>query len=390
MKRSLLFSLCIALFLLIVAVSAAIPIGEGPVELSPDEYVNITPVNSTESYRVPQATVLGALDEASILGDFEYEVAADLTPEEGNLSIVSIMGIDNEVLNGTPYAWDYWVNDERGTTGPAVTNVTDGDNLTYTYGPPNHPVDNASYTLNVSVSVPGAVVTPTPTVNVTPTPTVNVTPTPTVNVTPTPTVNVTPTPTVNVTPTPTENVTPTPTVTPGVPAKSMKLELYKGWNFVSIPRPLSPGNNTAIEVFRDVETGGRPIYTYTPENGFEPLGADTTLKVLDGYWVYSTEAMTVQLNFSTNPVMVPASKMLSPGWNAIGYSDLTPRSANESLISVEDSWVSVVGYDAKNQNYQPALINGQTGAHGENQKLLPTEGYWLFMREDGTLAAISA
>ena len=256
-------------------------------------------------------------------------------------------------------------------------------------------------------------VTPTPTVNVTPTPTVNVTPTDgerhtdtngerhadtngerhadaTVNVTPTPTVNVTPTPTVNVTPTPTVNVTPTPTVTPGVPAKSMKLELYKGWNFVSIPRPLSPGNNTAIEVFGDVETGGRPIYTYTPENGFEPLGADTTLKVLDGYWVYSTEAMTVQLNFSTNPVMVPASKMLSPGWNAIGYSDLTPRSANESLISVEDSWVSVVGYDAENQGYQPALINGQTGAQGENQKLLPTEGYWLFMREDGTLAAISA
>ena len=787
MKRSLLFSLCIALFLLIATVSAAIMIGEGPVELSPDEYVNITPVNSTESYRVPQATVLGALDEASVLGKFEYRVAADLSPEDGNLSIISINDIDNEVVNGTPSAWDYWVNGEKGTTGPAVTNVTDGDNLTYTYGPPDHSIDNASYTLNVSVSVPGAVVTPTPTENVTPTPTenvtptptvnvtptptenvtptptenvtptptvnvtpaaeanvtilspeegasiaagnvtvevnltnftlveptgqpnapgeghlhyyldavvptnasapaipetggyvistntsytwenvtpgehnlsvqvvhndhtpliplvydtvnvtvtgeenvtptptvnvtptptvnvtptptenvtptptvnvtptpnvadkiitglseeenlttyvglvnnstigdeldvnrtylvcaptndafaglgnqtllaiqndttllnrilayhiiegdytleelaelcqnatdgrvslmtvegssvnvslnnsgqlvinnvtvvdhiqitntitvyvldgvlippgttlptptptenvtptptenvtptptvnvtptptvnvtptptvnvtatptenvtptptVNVTPTPTVNVTPTPTENVTPTPTVNVTPTPTENVTPTPTVTPGVPAKSMKLELYKGWNFVSIPRPLSPGNNTAIEVFRDVETGGRPIYTYTPENGFEPLGADTTLKVLDGYWVYSTEAMAVQLNFSTNPVMVPASKMLSPGWNAIGYSDLTPRSANESLISVEDSWVSVVGYNAKNQNYQPALINGLTGAHGENQKLLPTEGYWLFMREDGTLAAISA
>jgi len=253
------------------------------------------------------------------------------------------------------------------------------------------PTVNVTPTPTVNVTpTPTVNVTPTPTVNVTPTPTVNVTPTPTVNVTPTPTVNVTPTPTVNVTPTPTVNVTPTPTVTPGVPAKSMKLELYKGWNFVSIPRPLSPGNNTAIEVFRDVETGGRPIYTYTPENGFEPLGADTTLKVLDGYWVYSTEAMTVQLNFSTNPVMVPASKMLSPGWNAIGYSDLTPRSANESLISVEDSWVSVVGYNAKNQNYQPALINGLTGAHGENQKLLPTKGYWLFMREDGTLAAINA
>jgi len=45
---------------------------------------------------------------------------------------------------------------------------------------------------------------------------------------------------------------------------------------------------------------------------------------------------------------------------------------------------------AENQNYQPALVNGLKGAQGENQKLFPTEGYWLFMREDGTLAAISA
>jgi hypothetical protein len=194
----------------------------------------------------------------------------------------------------------------------------------------------------------------------------------------------------NVTPTPTMNVTPTPTTTPGVPGKSMDLELYEGWNFISIPRPLSLGNNTAVEVFGDVDTGGRPIYTYTPATGFEPVGANTTLKVLDGYWVYSTEAMTVGLNFSTNPIMAPASKVLSPGWNAIGYSDLTPATANESLVSVENNWVYVVGYDAENQNYQPALINGQKGTQGENQKLFPTEGYWLFMREDGTLAAISA
>ncbi|CVK32133.1 fasciclin domain-containing protein [Methanoculleus bourgensis] len=777
MKQSLLFSLCIVLLLSIAATSAAVLIGEGPVKLSPDEYVNITPVNSTETYEVPQVTVLGALDAASILGAFEYEVTADLPPEEGNLSITSIAGVENEVRNETPYAWTFWVNDEEATTGPAVTNVTDGDNVTYSYGPPGHSVENASYTLNVYVSVPGAEVnvtptptvnvtptptvnvtptptvnvtptaeanvtitspeeganittrnvtvsvnvtnftlveptgqanapgeghlhyyldapiptnasapaipetggyvvstntsytwenvtpgahnlsvqlvnndhtpiiplaadmvnvtvsgvtpTPTPTVNVTPTPTVNVTPTPTVNVTPTPTmnvtptptvnvtptptvnvtptdrerpppdrerdahpdgerntdatvpapavnvtdeiiaglsgqenlttfvevlnkstvgqtldanrtyiicaptneafaglgnetlsmilndtalldsilgyhiiegdytleglvtmcqnatngqialptvegadvnvslteggqvvinnavvvtqiqitnniivyvidgvlippgvpvptptptptptvtvtptptvnvtptptVNVTPTPTVNVTPTPTVNVTPTPTVTvtptptvtvtptPAPPAAGMDLQLYDGWNFVSIPRPLSEGNNTAVAVFGDVDTGGRPIYTYAPATGFEPLGANTTLEVLDGYWVYSNGTATVRLTFSTDPVTAPASKTLSPGWNAIGYSDLTPSTANETLASVEDGWVYVVGYDAQNQNYRPALINDQMGARGENQRLFPTEGYWLFMREDGTLAAISA
>ncbi|WP_162199202.1 DUF4430 domain-containing protein, partial [Methanoculleus sediminis] len=145
--------------------------------------MNITPVNSTETYEVPETTVLGALDAASILGAFEYQVAEDLPPEEGNFSILSIAGIENELVNETPNNWTYWVNGEQGTTGPAVTNVTDGDNLTFSYGPPSHTLEDAAYTLILNVTVLEAVVTPTPTVNVTPSPTVNVTPSPTVNVT---------------------------------------------------------------------------------------------------------------------------------------------------------------------------------------------------------------
>ena len=33
---------------------------------------------------------------------------------------------------------------------------------------------------------------------------------------------------------------------------------------------------------------------------------------------------------------------------------------------------------------------GVTGGQGENQRLSPTEGYWLFVTDDGRLAAISA
>jgi len=145
-----------------------------------------------------------------------------------------------------------------------------------------------------------------------------------------------------------------------------------------------------MAVFGDLDTAGRPIYTYAPETGFEPLGSDATLEVLDGYWVYSNGTTTVRLNFSTDPVMAPASKTVSAGWNAIGFSDLTPATANDTFASVEDSWVYVVGYDAENQSYRPALINDRIGDRGENQRLFPTEGYWLFMREDGRLAAISA
>ena len=883
MKQSLLISLGIVLLLSVGAAGAAILIGEGPVELNPDEYVNITPANSTETYKVPRATVLGALDAASIPGAFEYEVALDLSPEEGNLSILSINGVENEVLNETPHAWTFWVNGEGATTGPAVTDVVDGDTVSFSYGPPGHSMENASYTLivhasvsgvevtpaaeasvnitvpeegaeiaagnvtvsvdvtnftlveptgqenapgeghlhyyldapiptdenepaipetggyalstntsytwedvpagehtlsvqlvnndhtpiiplavdmvnvtvseevtpaaeasvtitvpeegaeiaagNVTVSVdvtnftlveptgqenapgeghlhyyldapiptdetepaipetggyalstdtsytwedvpagehtlsvqlvnndhtpivplavnmvnvtvseevtptpteevtptpaeevtptpteevtptpteevtptpteevtptpteevtptpteevptanvadeivaglsgeenlttfvdvvsrsaafqaldvnetyivcaptdeafndldnetlsmfledtefqdsvlwyhiiegdytleelvmmcqnatdgqitlptvegeyvnvslseggevvinnalavtqiqitnniviyvinvvlippeiptptptpteevtptpteevtptpteevtptpteevtptPTEEVTPTPTEEVTPTPTEEVTPTPTEEVTPTPTEEVTPTPTEEVTPTPTEEVTPTPTETlpPVPPAEGIDLHLYDGWNFISIPRPLAEGNDTAIAVFGDLDTAGRALYTHAPATGFEPLGADTTLEVLDGYWVYSNGTATVRLIFSTDPVRTPAEKALSPGWNAVGYSDLTPSTANETFASVEDSWVYALGYDAENQSYRPALINNQSGPRGEDQDLFPTVGYWLFMRTDGTLAAISA
>ena len=698
MKRPLLFSLCLVLLLSFSAASTAVLIGEGPVELNQGESVNITPINGTEPYEVPQTTVLGALDRAAVLGAFEYQVAEDLPPEEGNLSIFSITDVENEVVNGTPNNWTYWVNGEEGTTGPAVTDVTDGDNVTYSYGPPGHTPENASYTLFVNVSVPGGGVTPEPTGNVTPEPTGNVTPEPTGNVTPEPTGNVTPEPTGNVTPEPTGNVTPEPTgnvtpeptgnvtpeptgnVTPepttgagitaeiaaglsgegnlttfvgalnnstldqkleqnrtylvcaptndafeglgnqtlaaimnnttllntiieyhviqgdytieeliqlcqnstdgqislptvegtdvnvsltddnqlvinniavvtqipitnsitvyvidGVlipsgaqippptgnvtptptgnvtpeptgnvtpeptgnvtpeptgnvtpeptgnvtpeptgnvtpeptgnvtpeptgnvtpeptgnvtptptgnvtptptgnvtpeptgnvtpeptgnvtpeptgnvtpeptgnvtpeptgnvtptPGESVDLELYEGWNFVSIPRQLSTDNNTVATVFGDVDTDGRPIYTFEPETGFTPVGENETLEVLEGYWVYSTNETTLQLNLSTDPIRSPAARTLSPGWNAIGYSDLTERPANETLGSVEDAWVYVVGFDAETQSYRPALINNQTGAQGEDQSLSPTEGYWLFMSEEGRLAAIS-
>ncbi|HQD26067.1 MAG TPA: hypothetical protein PKV78_05940, partial [Methanoculleus thermophilus] len=253
------------------------------------------------------------------------------------------------------------------------------------------PTVNVTPTPTVNVTpTPTVNVTPTPTVNVTPTPTVNVTPTPTVNVTPTPTVNVTPTPTVNVTPTPTVNVTPTPTTPTPSTGETMDLELYEGWNFISIPRQLAVGNDTVGQVFSEVETDGRPIYTFEPATGFTPVGENETLEVLVGYWVYSTEDTTIELSLSTNPVRAPAMRTLSSGWNAIGYSDMTPRTADEALGSVEDAWVYVVGFDAENQMYRSVLINNQTGAQGENQRLNPTEGYWLFMRDEGRLAAISA
>ncbi|KDE54538.1 hypothetical protein EI28_00320, partial [Methanoculleus sp. MH98A] len=263
--------------------------------------MNITPVNSTETYEVAQTTVLGALDVASILGAFDYEVVEDLPPEEGNLSILSIMDIENEVVNETPNNWTYWVNDEQATTGAAVTNLSDGDNLTYSYGPPSHTLENATYTLTVNVTVLEGVVAPTPTVNVTPTPTVNVTPTPTVNVTPTPTVNVTPTPTVNVTPTPTVNVTPTPT---------MNVTPTPTVNVTPTPSPAAEANVTIVEPME---------------------GANVT-----------AGNVTVSVNVTNFTLVEPTGQENAPGEGHLHYYLDAPVPTNESEPAIPETGEYVV------------------------------------------------
>ncbi|MFA5614699.1 MAG: fasciclin domain-containing protein, partial [Methanoculleus sp.] len=283
----------IVLLLSVVAAGAAILIGAGPVELNSDEYVNITPTNSTETYEVPQATVLGALDAASIRGAFEYEVALDLSPEEGNLSILSIDGVENEVLNETPHAWTFRVNDEVATTGPAVTGVADGDEIVFSYGPPDHSVENASYTLNVFASVSGAAenVTPTPAENVTPT-------TPAENVTPT-------TPAENVTPTtPAENVTPVAEVSVNITAPEEGADVAAGNVTVSV----DVTNFTLVEPTGQENAPGEGHLHYyldalIPTDENEPAIPETGGYVISTNTSYTWEGVTSgEHNFSVQLV----------------------------------------------------------------------------------------
>jgi uncharacterized surface protein with fasciclin (FAS1) repeats len=350
--------------------------------------------NQTLSAIMNNTTLLDTIiDYHVILGDYTIEDLVMLcrNSTDGQISLPTLEGtnVNVSITDGGQLI----INNILVVTQIQITNnitvyIIDGVLI-----PPGTTIPTPTPTPTMTVTpMPTENVTPMPTENVTPMPTENVTPMPTENVTPMPTENVTPMPTENVTPTPTMNVTPTPTTTPPVPpaGETVDLELYEGWNFVSIPRPLSAGNDTVAAVFEDVDMDGRSVYTFAPATGFTPLGENETLEVLEGYWVYSAEEMTLQLDLSTNAMRAPAMKTLSPGWNAIGYSDLTPRTADETLRSVEDVWVYVVGFDAENQSYRPALVNNQTGAQGENQRLSPTEGYWLFVRDDGRLAAISA
>ncbi|GAB6285487.1 MAG: hypothetical protein STSR0009_16880 [Methanoregula sp.] len=169
------------------------------------------------------------------------------------------------------------------------------------------------------------------------------------------------------------------------------IPLYSGWNFVSTPKKLANGNNTAA-IFTTVDTAGHSIYLYNAsEQSWHVMAITDKVQPLDGIWIYSNNTAYANLVFDSSPMQTPPTKSLSAGWNAIGFSSTTATSASTALNSVQTKWSTVIGFDARQQRYDSSIIRGSTDpSHGDQQNMYPERGYWLYMTEAGTLGAISA
>ena len=173
------------------------------------------------------------------------------------------------------------------------------------------------------------------------------------------------------------------------PVLSNVLCLDDGWNFISTPARLAEGADT-FALFSEVDCDGHSVYSYSPENGWNAVAAEDTFRPLDGIWVYSNGTSEFSLSFDDTVRETPPVKRLSSGWNAVGFSDITETPAKDTLTSVKDKWAILIGFDTETQSYTTSVINGAGGSHADTREMEPREGYWLFMRADGTLAAIGA
>ena len=188
---------------------------------------------------------------------------------------------------------------------------------------------------------------------------------------------------------------PTPTVSPtSTPAGDMTLNLNPGWNFISVPKRLEAGHNTAGALFSGVDTGMRSIYVYDAENErWRTLTESDVVRPLDGIWIYSENPDQIPLTFKGVGIELPPTKMLYPGWNAIGFSDTTPESARLTLLSVDAPpmkvWSQLIGFNSASQSYDSATFNADPSY---NTLMQPTRGYWIYMNGQNPpweLAAIS-
>gem|GEM_PF-2987612 len=168
------------------------------------------------------------------------------------------------------------------------------------------------------------------------------------------------------------------------------LALSAGWNFISVPRPLAAGNDTAL-IFTPVATDGHSVFRYNTAAGkWVALVATDQIAPLEGFWLYSAEPTTVPLNFSNDPLTPPSERALISGWNAIGITGTTPAAARDALLSVSGNWTTLIGFDAKKQAFETGIISGGSNDYADSRLVYQGKGYWLYMTGPGTLCAVGA
>ncbi|KAF5090824.1 PKD domain-containing protein [Methanospirillum sp. J.3.6.1-F.2.7.3] len=172
----------------------------------------------------------------------------------------------------------------------------------------------------------------------------------------------------------------------GSPHPTDSMPIYPGWNFVSVPKKLAPGKDTAA-IFSHIQVDGHSIFQYNAVTGqWITLTASSQVKPLDAVWIYSRTSERVSLTYDSDPLQTPPTKELRKGWNAIGFTGLEPLEAKFTFLSVQDKWVNCLGFNEEKQQYDAMIIKGRN----DDARLYPYSGYWLFMSDNGTLAAISA
>jgi hypothetical protein len=168
-----------------------------------------------------------------------------------------------------------------------------------------------------------------------------------------------------------------------------EIHLYTGINFVSTPKTLSSGNRTVLEVFGGFDLNYILTWDDTQQIWVQLTAYDDVIP-LDGLVISSNAEQYVPLEFDNNPFTPPPTKDLSEQWNLIGFSDIYPATARDTLYCVYDEWSEAIGFDAENQTYETSIINGGSGIHSDEREMYPTKGYWLWMDDPGTLVGLGS
>jgi hypothetical protein len=182
------------------------------------------------------------------------------------------------------------------------------------------------------------------------------------------------------------------------------VDVSAGWNIISTPIALDPacdtwGEYVALGDGLALHATSPAYYFNSQTQAWVALTSSYVLKPCDAIYVRMASADTAPILYSPN-LSVP-SKQLYSGWNLVGLAylgDILGMKANEALVSVEEVSGGLTGYKlvvSPPVSQSSWIYTGGAIAdwNGEGRPpagwMLSTEGYWVFMLNNGTLAGFT-
>jgi PKD repeat protein len=164
-----------------------------------------------------------------------------------------------------------------------------------------------------------------------------------------------------------------------IPPSYVTLTVLPGWNLVSTPVTLEPGQDTA-GIFSDVHTSCHSLFSWNSASGqWKRMTKDSPLDPLTGVWIYSDEQTEVSLPISATNPEGNLSRLLTEGWNLVSFPGIA-ASPVELAFPDNLSWSYLLGYDAMEQRYTDPIEKGRPSP---DQMLDPRSAYWLYMASSG-------
>jgi len=175
-----------------------------------------------------------------------------------------------------------------------------------------------------------------------------------------------------------------------LPPPSISIDLYEGWNALSIPYG---SQETEITTVLSSITGKyNAVFSYDGQSEnwliyrenktvFDSSNNLASLEPGKGYWIEMLGPATLEIVFEESGTY---SKGLVSGWNFIGYPYTTSRETGLALTSLSDKYDIIYSYDNVNKDWTfyspyPSLIFNNT-----LNTMEPGKGYWIYLYEDSS------
>lgn len=198
--------------------------------------------------------------------------------------------------------------------------------------------------------------------------------------------------------------------------EDMNITLDDGWNLKSVPKRLAASYDCSESVFGEDST-----VLYWDGSCWQ---FPETIEPCKGYWVYTNESCTYNVKLKgmssdSGKPDVPASLTLCPGWHMIGHTSAYAAPWNMTLASLSDSGkvfnglININSYKFSNlityggnegwggiiPEMTDSMSTGElqymygtdslpVGALQSDSYMVPGQGYWIFIKNEGTYASI--